>query len=93
MRKEIINKYREWRSQYRNHRPDRAIVRMKWDDEDEERNDLICLKMFDCDKFPSDDDYILYYVSGLRGLLSLTEEGNGSGFVVKGVEQFYKHKD
>ena len=90
-KKEITELYRSWRKQYNNQRPDRAIVRMYWEDEgkDEKRTDTIALKP--CDVFfPKDDSNILFYAHGLDGLLQLTEVGNGSDFVVTEVLGFYK---
>ena len=91
-KKEIKELYRAWRKQYKNHRPDRAVVRMYWEDEgeNEQRTDVVALKTFDIN-IPSDDDVILYYASGLKGLFELTKPNNGSGFVVTEVLKFYRH--
>lgn len=89
-KKEITELYRRWRKQYKNHRPDRAIVRMYWEDEgeDEKRTDTIALKTYDVEV--KDDDNILFYAGGLKGLLELTKPNNGSDFVVTEVLGFYK---
>ena len=89
-KKEITELYRSWRKQYNNQRPDRAIVRMYWEDEgkDEKRTDTIALKTYDVEV--KDDDNILFYAGGLKGLLELTKPNNGSDFVVTEVLGFYK---
>lgn len=89
----ITEDYRAFRKKYGNHKPNRAVVKIQWDDEEDgnTRLDTIALRLFDCNKYPSDDNEILYYVSGLKGLLSLMKPNNGSKFVVKEVVQFYRH--
>lgn len=64
---------------------------MYWEDEspDHVLTDTIALQSCDA-AFPWDDDKILFYAHGLAGLLQLTEPGNGSGFVITEVVQFYK---
>ena len=93
-KKEIKELYRAWRKQYKNHRPDRAVVRMYWEDEgkSEQRTDIVALKTFDIDT-PPDDNEIFYYASGLKGLLQLTEPNNGSDFVITEVLQFYRYAE
>lgn len=39
---------------------------------------------------PKDDAVILFYVSGLKGLLDLMKPNNGSDFIVDEVLEFYK---
>ena len=92
LKREITELYRSWRKQNKNHRPDRAIVSMYWDDEweSEQRTDIVALKTFDINT-PPDDNEIFYYASGLKGLLELTEPNNGSGFVVTEVLHFYRY--
>lgn len=88
-KKQIRQKYRDWRSCRWNIKPDRARVRIRWDDETEERVDTIALRTYDVGV--EDDDQILFYAGGLKGLLDLTDPGNGSDFVVTEVLDFYKH--
>ena len=91
-RKEIKEMYKAWRAQYRNHRPNRAIVRMYWEDEgvEETHTDTIALRTYDIDV--KDDEGILFYAGGLKGLLDLMRPDNGSDFVVTEVIQFYREK-
>ena len=94
-KQEITEMYREWRKTYRNHRPNRAIVKMYWEDEGAAFThiDTISLKVYDCiTDVPKDDDCVLWYAGGLKGLLQLTKPNNGSDFVVTEVVQFYREK-
>ena len=90
---EITELYRSWRKQYKNQRPDRAVVRMYWEDDgvSHQLTDTISLKVYDCTTdIPQDDDCVLWYAGGLKGLLQLTKPNNGSDFVVTEVLGFYK---
>lgn len=93
-KKEITELYRKWRKQYRNHRPNRAVIRMYWEDEgvEEQRTDIVALKHSDIN-LPPDDGEILYYAGNLKGLLQLTEPNNGSDFVITEVLQFYRYAE
>ena len=93
-KKEITELYRSWRKQHENHRPDRAVVSMYWEDEgeSEQRTDIVALKTFDIDT-PPDENEVLFYASGLKGLLELTKPDNGSDFVVTEVLQFYRYAE
>lgn len=94
-RERITEMYREWRKKYRNHRPNRAIVKLYWEDEGPAfpRTDTISLKVYDTIMdVPNDDESLLWYSGGLKGLLSLTKPNNGSDFVVTEVVQFYREK-
>ena len=88
-KKAITALYRRWRKENGNRKPDRAIVRMYWlpASPDPLLTDTISLK--DCDILPNDDNCILFYANGLRGLLSLTDPDNGGDFVVVDVLEFY----
>lgn len=90
-RREITELYRSWRKRYKNHRPDRAVVRMYWEDENpnDTHRDIIALKPFDTGT--NDDDGILFHANGLKGLLELTKPDNGSDFVVTEVLGFYRY--
>ena len=91
-KKRITEMYRAWRKQYRNHRPNRAIVRMYWEDEgvEETHTDTIALQHYDINV--KDDESILFYAGNLKGLLDLTRPDNGSDFVVTEIIQFYREK-
>ena len=94
-KKQIKELYRSWRKQHENHRPDRAVVRMYWEDEgaEEQRTDIVALKHSDIVNLPPDDNEILFYAGNLKGLLQLTEPNNGSDFVVTEVLQFYREAE
>ena len=86
--------YQEWRKENGNQKPNRVIVKMHWEDGDNTEKgyqvDTICLKEYKGDTYPTDDSWLLYYVSGLKGLLELIKPNNGSDFVVDEVLEFYK---
>lgn len=89
--------YRDWRKENGNKKPNRAIVKMRWEDGDNTDKgyqvDTIAIvpksRLSECEENP-DDIAILYYVSSLEGLLSLMKPGNGSDFIVDEVLEFYK---
>ena len=94
-KKDIIQMYRDWRKANRNQKPNRAIVRMRWDDETDEDNtlvDTIAIEKYEDEDYPSDDTWILFYVSSLKGLFALMKPDNGSEFTVLEVLEFWKHK-
>lgn len=90
----ICLKYREWRKKNGNQIPNRAIVKMAWEDSDNTKKgwqqDTIALKDYGME-VPKDDGNILFYTKGLRGLIGLTRPGNGSDFVVLEIIEFYKY--
>ena len=90
-KKEITELYRTWRRENGNKMPNRAIVRMRWEDEvDNPLVDTIALQSADVNT--NEDAWILYYAGrGLKGLLELLEPNNGSDFVVDEVLEFYKN--
>ena len=86
--------FREWRKENGNQFPNRAIVKMKWEDEDNTDKgyqvDTIALESGE-EPYPSDDAMILFYAGrGIKGLLDLMKPNNGSDFVVLEVLEFYK---
>ena len=91
---EVRQMYWEFREKYGNHRPNRAIVKMYWEDGDNTEKgyqvDTVALK-HSGNNLPSDDNEILFYAGNLKGLLELFEHNNGSDFVVTEVVQFYRH--
>ena len=93
--KDIQNLYRSWRKENQNRKPNRVIVRMHWEDEPERQLvDTIAIvphKMIGWTENIPDDALILYYVSSIKGLYSLTKPGNGSDFVVEEVLEYYKY--
>ncbi len=85
--------YRDWRKENNNHKPNRVIVKMHWEDEKPEdwKVDTISLNGFiNISNPPKDDAVILFYASGLKGLLDLMKPNNGSDFIVDEVLEFYK---
>lgn len=93
-KKQIIQMYRNWRKANGNQKPNRVIVKMAWEDDDNTDKgyqvDTIAIQKYDCDNYPGDDCWLLYYVTSLKGLLSLLKPNNGSDFVVEEVLEFYK---
>lgn len=86
--------YRDWRNENGNKKPNRVIVKMRWEDEPEKQLvDTIGIipqsKIGNTENIPG-DAIILYYVSGMEGLLELMKPNNGSDFVVDEVLEFYK---
>lgn len=85
--------YKDWRKENGNQKPNRVIVKMHWEDEKPEdwKVDTISLNGFiNISNPPKDDAVILFYASGLKGLLELMTPDNGSDFVVDEVLEFYK---
>lgn len=85
--------YRDWRKENNNRKPNRVIVKMHWEDEKPEdwKVDTISLNGFiNISNPPKDDAVILFYASGLKGLLDLMKPNNGSDFIVDEVLEFYK---
>lgn len=89
--------YKDWRKENGNRKPNRVIVKMRWEDGDNTDKgyqvDTIAIvpksRLSECEENP-DDIAILYYVSSLEGLLSLMKPDNGSDFIVDEVLEFYK---
>jgi len=94
-KKDIIKMYRDWKKENKDQEPNRVIVRMKWDDEDDDNTlvDTIAIDPnYDDDNLPGDDEWILFYVSSIDGLLDLMKPNNGSEFTVLEVLEFWKQK-
>ena len=95
-RKHITALYQSWRRENGNRKPDRAVVRMHWEDGDNTekgwQRDTVALTGLRGAVIPDDDTAILFYADGLKGLIGLTVPHNGSEFVVDEVVGFYKHE-
>ena len=96
-KKDIIGLYRRWRKENGNQMPNRAIVKIAWEDGDNADKgcqvDTIALESDD-EPYPQDDAFILFYAGrGISGLLDLVRPNNGSGFIVLEVLEFYKQKN
>ena len=93
---DVRDMYRDWRKENKNQKPNRVIVRMRWDDETDEDNTLVDTiaidPRYDDDNLPPDDTRILFYVSSLEELLTLMKPNNGSEFTVLEVLEFWKRK-
>ena len=93
-KKQIIQMYRDWRKANGNQIPNRAIVKMYWEDESpvEARVDTVAICPFDINTASrvKDDAIVLFYASSLSGLLELMNPDNGSDFVILEVLEFYK---
>ena len=95
-KKQIVQMYRDWRKANGNKMPNRAIVKMAWEDGDNTEKgyqvDTIALQKGD-EPYPKDDAVILFYAGrGISGLLDLMRSDNGSEFIVLEVLEFYKLK-
>ncbi len=92
-KKDTIRMYREWRKANGNQKPNRVIVKMYWEDDDNTDKgyqiDTIGLENMDSPWF-KDDACILWYSSSLAGLFDLMTPDNGSDFIVTEVLEFYK---
>lgn len=95
-KKQIIQMYRDWRKANGNQMPNRAIVKLYWEDESpaEARVDTVAICPFDINTASrvKDDAIVLFYASSLSGLLELMNPYNGSDFVILEVLEFYKVK-
>lgn len=91
--KNIRADYREWRKENGNKKPNRAIVKMHWEDEPERQMvdtiGIVPARKIGFTENEPGDALILYYVSSLKGLLDLMQTGNGSDFIVDEVLAFY----
>ena len=93
-KKAVKDLFRAWRKENGNQFPNRVIVKMRWDDDDNTDKgyqvDTIALESGE-EPYPSDDAMILFYAGrGIKGLLDLMKPNNGSDFVVLEVLEFYK---
>lgn len=95
IRKQATELYRNWRKSHGNKKPNRAIVKMRWEDGNntEKGYQIDTIAFVPKRKLgewlePADDFEYLYYVSSLKGLLELTAPDNGSDFVVDEVLDF-----
>lgn len=93
-KKVVKDLFRAWRKENGNQFPNRAIVKMRWDDDDNTDKgyqvDTIALEGGD-EPYPGDDAWILFYAGrGVKGLLDLMTPDNGSDFTVLEVLEFYK---
>lgn len=96
-KKQVKDLYRQWRKDNGNQMPNRAIVKMRWEDDDNTDKgyqvDTIALESGD-EPYPQDDAWILFYAGrGIKGLLDLMTPNNGSDFIVLEVCEFYKKKN
>ena len=86
---EVKNLYQKWSDDNNGQKPNRAVVKMAWEDGDNTdkgwQEDVVALDGQDA----PDDDSILFYASGLEGLLELMKPDNGSDFIVLEVLEFY----
>ena len=92
-KRQIVQMYRDWRKANGNRKPNQAIVRIHWDDEDGDDTHVgtIGLENMDCLKFV-DNPAILWYCRTLAGLFDLRTPDNGSDFVLCEVVEFYHTK-
>lgn len=89
--KYIRKMYQDWRRENNNQKPNRAIIKMYWEDGDNTEKgyqvDTVAIQ-----RCPEDGDspMILWYAGNLKGLLELLKPDNGSDFVMTEVLEFYK---
>lgn len=96
--KEIKDLYRRFRQENGNKKPNRCIVKMRWEDGNNTEKGyqvdtigIVPKRKLDEWLEPADDFQILYYVSSIQDLLDLMKPGNGSDFIVDEVLEFYKY--
>ncbi len=90
-KKDIILKYRAWRKEHNNQKPNRVYVKMYWEGDEIENWYYDTLGIEDMYKLSfEDDDRVLYYVKTLEHIWELTQKDNGSDFVVLDVIDFDK---
>lgn len=85
--------YRDWRKDNNNRKPNRVIVKMRWEDGDNtEKGYQIDTIGIAPENYWIDHDNaaILFWVSTIQGLIDLMQPGNGSDFIVDEVLEFYK---
>lgn len=86
--------YHNWRKKNGNKKPNRVIVKMHWEDDEEtqliDTIGIVPLWKIGFTENVAGDAMILFYVSSLDGLISLMQPNNGSDFVVEEVLEFYK---
>jgi hypothetical protein len=85
--------YRDWRKGNNNRKPNRVIVKMRWEDGDNtEKGYQIDTIGIAPENYWIDHDNaaILFWVSTIQGLIDLMQPGNGSDFIVDEVLEFYK---
>lgn len=86
---EVKSLYQKWSDDNNGQKPNRAVVKMAWEDGDNSKKgwqeDVVALEGLE----ETDDDRILFYASGLEGLLELMKLDNGSDFIVLEVVEFY----
>ena len=97
-KRQIRAEYRRWRRANGNAKPNRALIRMKWEDGDNTdkgwQEDTVAIDGRAYDSvLPSDDTDILWYCLSLEGLCDLVQPHNGSDFVLLEVVGFYKHTE
>lgn len=94
-KKGLVQMYRAWRRANGNRKPNRVIVKMRWEDDDNTDKgyqiDTIGLENMNTPWF-KDNACIVWYSSDLSGLWELTKPGNGSDFVVTEFLEFYSTK-
>lgn len=96
-KKDIIQMYRDFRKENGNKKPNRVIVKMHWEDGNntDKGYQIDTIGIVPKRKLGewlelADDFLILFYVSGIQGLLDLMQPNNGSDFIVDEVLEFYK---
>ena len=89
--------YRDWRKENNGQKPNRVVVKMRWEDDDNtdkgyqvDTIGIVPLSMIGNTEDVPGDAMILYYVSSIDGLLGLMSPDNGSDFVVLEVLEFWK---
>ena len=92
-KRELFRKYRAWRKEHNNQKPNRVYVKMYWKGEYEDienwHYDVLGIENMNNLNFV-DDERVLFYVHSLGNLFQLMEQGNGSDFVVIDVIGFDK---
>lgn len=90
-KKDIILKYRAWRKEHNNQKPNRVYVKMYWEDDEIENwhYDTLGIENMYKPNF-NNDERVLYYSKTLEHIWELTQKNNGSDFIVLDVISFDK---
>lgn len=90
-KREIYRKYRAWRKEHNNQKPNRVYVKMYWEGDEIENWHYDTLGIENMYKLNfEDDERVLYYSKTLKHIWELTQKDNGSDFIILDIVSFDK---